>query len=80
MPDQKRILIAHNFNYDSYMAISISLAKYLVEKGYKVLFISRAPSFKEPIFHEGVEVIGWPGKKRERLEKFLVFRFGTSEI
>ncbi len=73
MADQKRILIAHNFNYDSYMAISISLAKYLVKKGYNVLFISRAPSFKEPMIHEGVEVIGWPNKKERGWKSFWFF-------
>lgn len=64
----KTILIAHNYNEDSFAVISFSLAHYLADQGNRIVFISYRPFFaeKETIKKDKGEmiVLSWPSEKR----------------
>ncbi|KRB57328.1 glycosyltransferase family 4 protein [Flavobacterium sp. Root186] len=64
----KTILIAHNYNENSFAVISFSLANYLADQGNRVVFISYRPYFSqtEIIKKEKGEIIicSWPSENR----------------
>jgi glycosyltransferase involved in cell wall biosynthesis len=64
----RTILIAHNYNENSFAVISFSLAHYLADLGNRVIFISYRPFFTEKkiIRKEKGEIIvySWPSEKR----------------
>ncbi|NMH29476.1 glycosyltransferase family 4 protein [Flavobacterium silvaticum] len=64
----RTVLIAHNYSTDSFAAMSHELAHYLARQGFRVIFVSHRPYFKEP-FHANVSpgeviVYSWPTQNR----------------
>jgi glycosyltransferase involved in cell wall biosynthesis len=64
----KTIVIAHNFDTNSFAAMSHGLAHHLADNGFRVVFISHFPYFDKPetIKKQNGEIIvcSWPTKKR----------------
>lgn len=64
----KTILIAHNYSEVSFSAMSFHLANYLATVGYRVIFISHRPYYKEEevksLGKGTLTVCSWPSEKR----------------
>ncbi len=62
------ILIAHNYSQKSFSVMSYELAHFLADVGYRVIFISHKPHFKEEkIINKGkgeIILISWNTEKR----------------
>lgn len=73
----KTILIAHNYNENSFAIISLSLAHYLADEGNRIVFISHKPYFVEDkiIKKETGEIIvcSWPSEKRPTSIKDVIW-------
>ncbi len=62
------VLIAHNYTLSNFSAMSYSLANYLAEIGYSVVFVTHSPKFSKTISLQvgkgQLTIYSWPSKKR----------------
>ncbi len=70
----KTIIIAHNYSSESFAAMSKCLALHLAKSGYKVVFISHRPVFKNNTVDEnGVILFSWPEKRPVGFKSLLFY-------